>query len=150
MTRLKALLAVSVVLNIFLVAAAVGGVIWLTSRPQMIAAGSLRIVGSELPAAERRAFVAALQNTRRTLRPAAADARQARSEAARLLRQPKLDQAALAAALERLRGDEVKIRTAIEARAVAFSATLPLEDRMRLADSMDRPARPRRFKWWPF
>lgn len=147
MMHLKGWLAASVILNIFLFAAVAGGVVWLDARPRMITAGSLRIVGSELPEARRRAFVAALRETRRALRPTAVDARQARIEAARLLRQPQLDQAALSATLDRLRSDEVKIRAAVEARAVSFSATLPLGDRAKLASSIDRPARQRQ-SWW--
>jgi uncharacterized membrane protein len=151
MRSLRIVLAVSILLNVFLIAAAAGGAIWLHSRPRIIAAGSLRFLGDDFPPAERRAFMRGLRETRRTLRPTALDARQARSDAADQLRQPKLDEAALSAALERLRNDEIKIRAAIEARAVNLSAALPLTERQKLADAVDHPAEVRRrLRWWPF
>ncbi|RYZ65459.1 MAG: periplasmic heavy metal sensor, partial [Proteobacteria bacterium] len=81
-----------------LVGALVAGLISLRSGARMINAGSLRIAGAELPKAERRPFRLALRQARRAMRPVLLDARAARSEAARLLRQPTIDQAALVAA----------------------------------------------------
>jgi len=144
-------LAASILLNVFLIAAAVGGAVWLHSRPRIVAAGSLRFLGDDFPTTQRRAFMRGLRETRRTLRPIALDARQARSDAADQLRRPELDEAALSAALERLRNDEIKIRTAIETRAVALAAALPLKERQKLAEAVAHPVRVRqRFRWWPF
>lgn len=143
---LRIALALSLIANLFLVGALVGGAAWLKGRSGTIAAGSLRVAGSELPRDERRAFRMALRDARRSVRPAIEDGRAARAQAADLLRRPVLDQAALDAALARIRTDDIAIRTAVERRAIAFAATLKPEDRARLAEAMVRrnERRPRR------
>jgi uncharacterized membrane protein len=129
---------VSILANIFLLAAVVGGTVWLRAKHPMITAGSIRIAGAELPRDERRAFRTVLRETRRSMHPTVLAARQAREDAATLLRAPVLDQAALSAALARARVADVALREQLEARAVAFAATLPPADRARLADGMLR------------
>jgi len=133
---LKIVCAVSILLNIFLVAAVVGGLVWVRAVHPMIAAGSIRIAGAELPLAERRAFRAALRETRREIRPVILARSQAREEAAALLRAPVLDQAALNAALARARAADMVTRAHLEARAVSFAAALPPADRARLAEGL--------------
>lgn len=140
MGRLRMSLIVSIVLNLFLVGALVAGIISLRSGTRMINAGALRIAGAELPMAERRPFRIALRQARRAMRPALLDARAARLEAARLLRRPTIDQAAVIAALDRARADDMAVRAAVERRAVAYAATLPAADRAKLADAMQRRA----------
>jgi len=140
MGKFRIALIVSIILNLFLVGALVAGLISLRSGARMINAGSLRIAGAELPKAERRPFRLALRQARRAMRPVLLDARAARSEAARLLRQPTIDQAALVAALDRARADDMAVRAAVERRAVAYAATLPSADRAKLADAMQRRA----------
>jgi uncharacterized membrane protein len=127
---------ISVLLNVFLIAGVIGGVGWVRTRHPMIAAGSIRIVGTELPKDERRAFRAALRDARLDMRPTVLAGRQARADAAALLTAPTLDQAALSAALTRVRAADFAIRTHVEARAIVFAATLPPEDRAKLADGM--------------
>lgn len=134
------LLGVSVLLNLFLIGALAGGAVWLKARHPMIVAGSLRIAGAELPRSERRAFRAALRDTRHSMRPTRLAGRAARDEAAALLRQPSLDQQKLNAALARARAADFAVRAAVEQRAVAFAATLPQADREKLADAMERRA----------
>ena len=75
-----------------------------------------------------------------------------RREVLGLLRQPSLDQQALSAALDRLRAAEMHVRTEVEHSAAAFVATLSPEDRMKMADAMERrgQARRRLSRWWPF
>lgn len=151
MRSLRLGLAASLVLNVFLLAAIGGGLVWLANRPGMIFAGSMRVAGSELPPAESRAFRQTLRDTRLSLHETVVDARKARREAIDLLRQPKLDQQALSAALERLRAADMHMRTEVERSAVTFAATLPPEDRMKLADAMEERGHPRRrTRWWPF
>ena len=137
---LKIVCAISIFLNIFLVAAAVAGVYWAQTRRPMIGAGAIRVAGAELPQAERRAFRQTLRAARREIRPMIQADRQARRDAAALLRAPSVDQAALAAALARVRDADIRIRTHVEGRAVAFIATLPQGDRAKLADVMERRA----------
>lgn len=133
---LKIVCTVSILLNIFLVAAIVGGLVWLRAGHPMIAAGSIRLAGSELPFAERHAFRAALRETRHEIRPVILARSQARQEAAALLRAPVLDQAALNAALARTRAADMVMREHLEARAVSFAATLPPVDRAKLAEGL--------------
>ena len=140
MGKLRISLIVSVILNLFLAGALVAGIVSLRAGGRMINAGSLRIVGAELPLAERRPFRMALRNTRRDMLPTILSARVAREEAAALLRQPTIDQAAMIAALDRARDADTQVRAAVERRAVAYAATLPSEDRAKLADAMQRRA----------
>src|ERR1700761_4564328 len=106
---LKIACIVSVLANIFLLAALVGGAAWLRAKHPMIVAGSIRVAGAELPKSERRAFPTALRETRRSMHPTVLAARQARADAAGLLRAPVLDQAALTAALARARAADVAL-----------------------------------------
>jgi uncharacterized membrane protein len=135
---LKTLCAVSILLNIFLLGAAIGGAAWVRARHPMIGAGSLRIAGSELQRDERRAFRSALRDARREMRPTALAGRQAREEAAALLSAPTLDQAKLTDALARIRAADIAIRAHVEARAIAFAATLPPDERAKLAEGIER------------
>jgi uncharacterized membrane protein len=92
-----------------------------------------------------------LRDTPLSLHDTVLEARKARREAIALLGQPNLDQAALSAALERLRNADMHIRTEVERSAIAFAATLPAADRMKLAEAMEQRSRPgRRLRWWPF
>ena len=130
MGRLRIALVVSIILNLFLAAALVAGIISVRSGDRMINAGSLRIAGAELPRAERRPFRMALREARRSMRPALLEARAARVEAAALLRPTERStRAAVVAALDRARSAEVAVRAAVERRAVAYAATLPPADR---------------------
>ncbi|MET4593221.1 MULTISPECIES: periplasmic heavy metal sensor [unclassified Sphingomonas] len=140
MTTLRIAILVSVVLNLFLAAALVAGFVSLRTAGGMINAGSLRIAGAELPESERRPFRMALREARRAMRPTIVQARTAKAEAALLLRQPVLDQAAVVAALDRARAGDMAVRAAVERRAVAFAATLTRADRAKLADAMQRRA----------
>jgi uncharacterized membrane protein len=140
MGKLRIILAVSIVLNLFLAGALVAGYVSLRTGGRMINAGSLRIAGSELPAAVRKPFRASLRQVRRSMRPAVVQARAAKAEAASLLRQPVVDQTAVMASLDRARAADMAVRAAVERRAVAYAATLPPGDRAALADAMQRRA----------
>lgn len=138
-------LTLSILLNIFLIAGIAGGVLWLRAAHPMMGAGSIRIAGAELAGPQRRAFRSALRAARQEARPLAAADRQARGQAAAVMRAPVLDQPALAAALSRVRDADIALRGRIETRAVAFVATLPQADRAKLADGLvRRSARPHR------
>jgi len=135
---LKIICAVSILLNIFLLSAAIGGAAWVRARHPMIGAGSLRVAGSELQRDERRAFRSTLRDARLEMRPTALAGRQAREEAAALLSAPTLDQAKLADALARIRAADIAIRAHVEERAIAFAATLPPDERAKLAEGIER------------
>lgn len=140
MNKLRVALAVSIVLNLFLAAALAAGYVSLHTGSRMINAGSLRIAGAELPVAVRKPFRAALRETRQSMRPTIIQARAAKAQAAVLLRQPVIDQAAVIAALDRARAADMTIRAAVERRAIAYAAALPPADRATLADAMKRRA----------
>jgi uncharacterized membrane protein len=140
MTKMRICLAVSVVLNIFLLGAVSGGAAWVNFGHKMILAGSLRVAGAELAADQRRAFRTALRQARASVADRAAAARDARGRAADLLRQPQVDQNALNATLDEARSAEFAVRTSIEKRAVEFVSTLPPDSRAHLADAIDERA----------
>lgn len=140
MDRFRIALAVSVVVNLFLAGALIAGFVSLRGGSPMINAGSLRVAGAELPRAERRQFRMTLRETRRSMHPTIVASRAAKAEAAELLRQPNVDQAAVNAALDRARIADVAVRAAVERRAVAYAATLPPADRAALATAMTRRA----------
>jgi uncharacterized membrane protein len=135
---LKIVCAVSILLNIFLLGAAIGGAAWVRARHPMMGVGSIRVAGSELPQDERRAFRRALRDARIEMRPTALAGRHARDEAAALLRAPTLDQAKLAEVLGRIRAADIAIRAHVEERAIAFAATLPPNERAKLAEGIER------------
>ena len=140
MRRLRIAILVSLVLNLFLAGALIAGYLSLRAGGGMINAGSLRIAGAELPRSERRPFRMALREARRSMRATIVEARTAKAEAARLLRQPNPDQAAIVAALDRARAADMAVRAVVERRAVAFATTLAPADRATLADALQRRA----------
>ena len=140
MGKTRIALIASVILNLFLTGALVAGLVTLRTGDRMINAGSLRIVGAELPKAERRPFRTALRAARRAMRPTIVAGRAARAEAALLLRQPTIDQAAIITALDQARVADTSVRAVVERRAVAYAATLPVADRAKLADAMQHRA----------
>jgi uncharacterized membrane protein len=140
MDRVRIALALSIVLNLFLAGALVAGYVSLRTGGRMINAGSLRIAGAELPVAARKPFRVALREARQSMRAKIMESRTAKAEAASLLRQPVVDQVAVAAALDRARGADMEVRAAVERRAVLFAATLSPADRETLADAMRRRA----------
>lgn len=140
MAKLRLGLVVSIILNLFLAGALVAGYASLRTDKRMLNAGSLRIAGAELPAVERRLFRQALRQTRQAMRPTVAASRTAKVQAAGLLRQAKVDRAAVLAALDRARAADMAVRAAVEHRAVSFAASLPAADRAKLAEAMERRA----------
>jgi uncharacterized membrane protein len=72
------------------------------------------------------------------MRPVGLAGRQARLDAATLLRAPTVDQTALLDALARARTADIAIRDMLEARAVMFVGTLPQAEREKLADGLLR------------
>ncbi|WP_420136481.1 periplasmic heavy metal sensor [Sphingomonas sp.] len=141
MSKVRIALAASIVVNLFLAAALVAGIVSLNGRTRMINAGSLRVAGAELSKAERRQFRMTLRDARRSMRPTIAESRGAKAQAALLLRQPSVDEAAVNAALDRARDADSRVRAAVERSAVHYAAALPITERNKLADAMTRRAR---------
>ncbi|MEW6437977.1 MAG: periplasmic heavy metal sensor [Pseudomonadota bacterium] len=130
-------LAISIVLNVFLLGALIGGTVWLElSKPRP--AGTLQAVIQQLPEPELSDLHHALRDVRRDLRQTMLEGRQARRDAADLLQQPKLDTVALLAALDRARTADIAIRTKLEQRIVEFAATSSPQIRQLLAEGLVR------------
>lgn len=141
---LKIMLAISLMLNIFLVSAVIGGAAWIQARRPAVT-GSIRAAGAQLPPDQRRNFRQALRDARREMQSTVAAGRKAREDAATLLSAPTLDPAALAAALARARASDLAVRAHVEDRAVTVAVTLSQADRAMLAQGVlrksDRPTR---------
>lgn len=136
MTKMRTILALSIVLNVFLIGALGGGAAWLNYGSRMIAAGSLRVAGSELPADQARAFRKVLRQARAGANEHVQQSRRARANAAELLKAPDVDQTAVKDTLEEGREADFRVRAAVEDAAVQFAATLPLEQRTQLANAI--------------
>jgi uncharacterized membrane protein len=136
-SKLRLPLIISIILNVFLVGAIVGGLVSLRApKPHPVV--NLRQAARQLPEPERGDLQRALQTTRVELRQTFRGERQARREAAALLEQPSLDTTALLAALQRVREADIAIRAKLEEQIVAFAATRSLDVRRLLAERIAR------------
>lgn len=140
--KLTLVCVISILINIFLVGATVGGASWLHARQQGGGGGSIRAAGATLPDDQRREFRRTLGEARREMLAALAAGRQARQQAAVVLRAPTVDPAALDAALAEIRTEDFAVRTHVETRLAAFISTLPPEARAKLADSLVKRPHP--------
>ncbi|AMX96555.1 MULTISPECIES: periplasmic heavy metal sensor [Mesorhizobium] len=131
----RGLVIASVVLNVFLASAFVGGAVWLRNAKSGF---SLESAGRHLPDQDRKAFREALRQVRVQSRQIILDGQQARQEAADLLQQPVMDKAALSAALERARDADVTVRSRLEQAIVDFAASTSPENRSVLAQALLR------------
>lgn len=131
----RGLVIASVVLNVFLAGAFVGGAVWLRNAKTGV---SLESAGRQLPDQDRKAFREALRQVRVQSRQIILDGQQARQQAADLLQQPVMDEAAVSAALERARNADATVRTRLEQAIVDFAANTPLENRSVLAQALLR------------
>ncbi|MBV2149870.1 periplasmic heavy metal sensor [Sphingobium sp. AS12] len=147
---LRIVLIVSLVLNVFVIGGLVGAaVMWKRVEAQRPLVGigrpaRLREAAQALSPPNRRMLRQTVRAAAQSLRPQAEQARAARREAGRLLVQPKFDRAAFEAALARARTADVTIRTRLETAVVDAAAKLPVEERVALADAMDRSGAMRR------
>ncbi|AXB76641.1 periplasmic heavy metal sensor [Novosphingobium sp. P6W] len=138
------LLVCSLVLNVFMIGGLVGaGVMWERAEVQppvngLGRAGRLRMAAQDLPQPYRRDLRRTVAETMRTLKLQLGEGRAARREAARLLAQPTLDQAALDATLARGRAADSAVRTRLEASIAGFAAGLPQQERLRLLEALTR------------
>src|ERR1700761_2809294 len=126
----KVVLGASLVLNVFLLGAIVGGAYqWFTAR----AAGSvvvaqqhtaLRFAAEPLPAERQKAFAEGLKDARRDGRQFAREGREGRRDVLRLLAAPQFDRAALDAALARTREADGSLRAKGEGSGADCGATV--------------------------
>ncbi|WP_345814564.1 periplasmic heavy metal sensor [Paraburkholderia sp. PREW-6R] len=137
----KFVLAASLVLNVFLVGAIVGGAYqWFSARgitvPLLAQQRALRFAAQPLSAQQQKAFVDGLKNARREGRQFAREAREGRRDVLRLLAAPQFDRGALDAALARTRAADSSLRALVESSVADFAATLTPEERVKFADSL--------------
>jgi uncharacterized membrane protein len=138
------LLALSLLGNLFAAGVIAGGALALHRpgffhpRPPPGIARPIREAGDALPAPDRARFRRALRAVVREDADLVGGARAARLEAGELFTAPQFDAAAVDAALARARDADAEIRRRLEERAVAFAATLPPDERAKLAASLRR------------
>ncbi|MFM0302497.1 periplasmic heavy metal sensor [Paraburkholderia sediminicola] len=138
----KIVLAVSLVLNVFLLGAIVGGAYqWFAAHGAMTPVlaqqrTALRFAAETLPAERQKAFIDGLRNARREGKEFAREGREGRHDVLRLLAAPQFDRAALDAALARTREADSSLRAQVEGSVADFAATLSPEERVEFADSL--------------
>lgn len=138
----KFVLVASLVLNVFLLGAIVGGAYqWFAAygiNAPVLAQQrtALRFAAQTLPAGRQQAFIDGLKNARRDGQQFAREGREGRREVLRLLAAPQFDRAALDAALARTRAADSSLRAQVEGSVADFAATLTPEERVRFADSL--------------
>ena len=140
----KVLLAVSLVLNLFVIGAIVGV---LVLRQQALArAGSgdpVMRAADALPPAQRDAFRAMIGARIQALRPGLRDARLVRRDAMARLQAEPFDRAAASADLARGRMDDQNARAAVEEAILDFAAKLPPDQRAAFGKGLIRAGRAR-------
>jgi uncharacterized membrane protein len=141
---LKTVLAVSVVLNVFLIGSIAGGAYRVSGMfAHQRAANAeqqrgIRFAASDLSAERQQQLREALRRTRRESLPLIRQTRDARIDLAHVLAAPTLDRAALDDALARTRQADIAVRTRIEGSVANFAATLTPDERMKLVGAMER------------
>jgi len=141
----KALCVGSLVLNVFLVGAIVGGTYrWFIGPHAQSTATStrpaaplaLRFAAQGLSPERRQQFLDALKQARRDAKLLAQQAREGRREVLRLVAAPQFDRHALDAALANTRSADVALRERIEAAVADFVATLTPAERVTFAQGL--------------
>jgi len=140
-TRLKTVLIVSLVLNVFLLGTIAGGTYrWVAKQKADVVAQQrgLRFAAAELPQARRDQLREALRQTRRDSLPLIINARSGRLDVVQALAAPQFDRAALDAALARTREADMAVRARVEATVADFANTLTPDERLKLVDALQQ------------
>jgi uncharacterized membrane protein len=140
-TRLKTVLIVSLVLNIFVLGVIAGGTYrWVAKQKAEVVAQQrgLRFAAAELPQARRDQLREALRQTRRDSLPLIINARAGRLDVVQALAAPQFDRAALDAALARTREADMAVRARVEATVADFANALTPDERLKLVDALQQ------------
>ena len=143
--RLKIILAVSLILNVFLVGIGIG--VFVTGA-RLTPAQAIRrpvpniwLASEALPPADRSAFRQMLRQEAASVQPELKSVRLARREAAALIAQPNYDPAAVQTSLQQAREGEMHARGEIDAAFAAYLVKLTPKQRADMAEALVR-ARP--------
>jgi uncharacterized membrane protein len=137
--RLKKWLVASVLINVFLIGGVAGGLYQWSNRahpPAPMVQHGLRKALAQLPEARRHQLRRLLRETRRENQSLIAASRQAHLDVITRLQSPTLDRDALDADLDRARTADISLRSRVDATLADFAATLPVDERQKLADAM--------------
>jgi uncharacterized membrane protein len=131
------ILTVSLVANVFLLGL-VGGSVWHWTHDRgMGFRGDWRSrVTQSLPKARADELRRAVRDTVHQAMPALREGRAARAEAARLFVQPQFDADAIMAKLDQARTTDMALRAGLEHRMIQFAATLPQDQRQKMAEAL--------------
>jgi len=135
--RTTILLVASLVVNVFLIGL-VGGTVWHWTHDRgMGFRGGWRMrVAESLPQPQRQLLRQTIHDTVRQALPRLRESGAARAEAARLFVQPQFDANAINARLDQARASDMQLRTDLEHRIVQFAATLPQDQRKKMAEAL--------------
>lgn len=140
--RLRILLVVSAILNVFLIGIGIGvyvtGARITPAQAQRRPAPNIWRAAEALPPAERDNFHKMLRDKAAEVQPEMKSVRLARREAMALMSQPNYEPTAVAAALDRARQGEMHARAQIDAAYVEYLTRLTPEQRTAMAEAMVR------------
>lgn len=137
------LLVASLVANVFLLGL-IGGSVWhwTHDRGMGFRNGWRMRLSQSLPEPQAQALRRTIRDTVHQAMPSLREGRAARAEAARLFVQPQFDADAITAKLDSARASDMALRSNLEHRIIRFAATLPLDQRKRMAEALkDGPFR---------
>ncbi len=133
------LLIASLVANLFLLAA-IGGGMWRWHHNAGIGFGPgwRRGVLDSLPKDKAEQFRATMRGAVQGSQPIIQQGRQARDAARKLFIAPQFDTAAITVQMDRARAADNLVRARIERQVIGFAATLPQDERAKLAAALER------------
>jgi uncharacterized membrane protein len=140
--RLKLILAISLLVNVFILGGLAGGAYRLWSGPDRAATVSaqplrgVRLAAMELSAARQEEFRLALRDARRGAAPLVEQSRAGRREIGRLFAAQTFDAGATDRAMAETRQADIALRGRIENAVVHFAATLDPDERQRFAQGL--------------
>jgi uncharacterized membrane protein len=140
--RTKIILAVSLILNVFLIGIGLGVVLTgariAPAQALKHPAPSIWLAAEVLPPADRAQFRQMLRDKAAEVQPELKSVRLARREAVALISQPNYDPTAVKQALRRAREGELHARSEVDAAYADYMARLTPQQRAAMAESMVR------------
>lgn len=136
--RVKKMLIISLVLNVFLIGSIAGSayhLFWSDRAPlgKNSAQLGLRFAADNLSHEQQRAFRRSLREARHDASDLIQEGQQARGEVRKLLTAPSFDRKAIQAQIDRTRQADIALRMRVENSLLNFAESLSAEDRQKLA-----------------